>query len=413
MESEVQRAVRFNEALNLIGQHDSKESFKSLIDSAPHMFKGFQLVYSSDNTELDFGFASLSQVEENCKALKKYYCGSGILIYDDEIYEKTKSSGHAEFLLNFSIYFDSNVAAAFRTWEAGGEVRDPRFFELMEYVKRRDLGFNYSFFILERLEELLNRQNEHPFNTIRALKRFEYMTIRESFDGLEFKHLLTREDAGKLAIQDIMTFARAPAAREAVLQQKGIYLILLKTFELYLNNKKAIDQNLCEITRYCLDVVGRFAKLELFFAWKFFKYRTKYNFFSPMNATTPKSLKGIKGMSWDLFFLRFQETITSMTSSGGFSVPFMSSFDNKFVELTKACPIRCTLLDLSHYRMHTLYDDDFEFMEDLGRSLPQSMIKEISDPHIARQRMLCTSFTEELADGEIGKISKKLENYLV
>jgi len=412
MESEVQRAVRFNEALNLIGQHDSKDSFKALIDSAPHLFKGFQLVYSSDNTELDFGFASLSEVEESCEVLKKYYCGSGILIYDDEIYGKTTSTGRAEFPLNFSVYFDSNVAAAFRTWEAGGEVRDPRFFELMEYLKRRDLSFNYSFFILERLDELLNRQNEHPFDTIRALKRFDYTTMRESSDGLEFKHLLSREEAGKLAIQDIMTFARAPAAREAALQQKGMHLIMLKAFELYLNNKKAIDQNLCEITRYCLDVVGRFAKLELFFAWKFFKYRTKYNFFSPMNAANSKSLKGIRGMSWDLFLLRFQETITSMTPNGGFSIPFMSSFDNKFVELTKACPIRCTLLDLSYSRMHTLYEDDLEFMEDLGRALPQSMIKELGDPHLARQRMQCAPFTEELADGELEKLSKKLANRL-
>ncbi|WP_321403472.1 hypothetical protein [Maridesulfovibrio sp.] len=208
MEPTVQRFVRFGEAVNLIAQHDSSKSFKSLIDSAPHLFKGFQLVYSSDNTELDFGFASLSDIEVSCKALKKYYCGSGILVYDDEIYGKTASSGRAEFPLNFSIYFDSNVAAAFRTWEAGGEVRDPRFFELMEYLKRYNLNFNHSFFLLERFEELNNRNNSHPFDTIRALKRFDYTKTRESFNGLEFEHLLDRKEAGNLAIQDIMTFAR-------------------------------------------------------------------------------------------------------------------------------------------------------------------------------------------------------------
>ncbi len=183
---------------------------------------------------------------------------------------------------------------------------------------------------------------------------------------------------------------------------------MLKAFELYLNDKSAIDQNLCEITRFCLGTIGSFAKLELFFAWKFFKYRTKFNFFSPMNAANSKSLKGIRGMSWDLFFLRFQETITSITPSGGFNIPFMSSFDNKFVELTKACPIRCTLLDLSYSRMHTLYEDDLEFMEDLQRALPQSIQNEINDPNLALWRQQHKPFTEKLADKEIKGISEKL-----
>lgn len=173
-------------------------------------------------------------------------------------------------------------------------------------------------------------------------------------------------------------------------------------------NKKSIDQNLCALTKFCLDKIGRFAKTELYFAWKFFKYRTKFNFFSPINSLTPKSLKALRGMCWDLFFLRHQETITSAVPTDGFSVPFMSSLDNKFVELTKACPIRCTLMDLEYDKMHTLYEDEFEFAEDLNAALSDSLKSEITNPIAAKLRAQRPLTTETTIDQEIETLSAEL-----
>lgn len=119
MESALNRANRFNMALNTVLFHPKEESFKSLIESGQEYFREFKLIYSTDNTTTDMEYVSLDSIEQECTVLKKYYSGSGLLFYSDQIFDETIRNGQVRIPLDYSLCFDSNIAEAFRVWERG------------------------------------------------------------------------------------------------------------------------------------------------------------------------------------------------------------------------------------------------------------------------------------------------------
>lgn len=107
-------------------------------------------------------------------------------------------------------------------------------------------------------------------------------------------------------------------------------------------------------------------------------------------------------MSWDLFAFRYQETLASKGMRCEFFVPFFASFDNKFVELAHACPIRCMLIDDRDKRINTIYLDEYEFQQDLRIAIDKKVQHELSDPSNKAARFL-NKIDENIIDLSIEK----------
>ena len=101
-------------------------------------------------------------------------------------------------------------------------------------------------------------------------------------------------------------------------------------------------------------------------------------------------------MAWDMFAIRYQETLASKSNIGDFYVPFFASFDNRFVELAQACPIRAVLIDDVDKRVMTIHLDECELMVDLNQSITTELNHRLQDPTEKIKRMSERPTKEEL-----------------
>ncbi len=385
--------MRLQHATNAVVMHDPSDSFKNLIENNENLFRGFRLVYSTNNLDAEFSHTSLREIEEHCPTLKKYFYGTGLLFYSERHYEKTKKKGRIEIPLDYSLSLDSNAAERFRVWESGGSLdkEENRFEALVRFIKEgkgQGFNFDYSFFIIENLLDSMKPENHRPFNTIRALKRFDHLVYeKDLFDIRNPKFSESLEDSGRRAIDTIHAFHSNSKIKGFLDRRMGIYLILLKAILLREQKGLSLNKQMGLLIEYSLDALGAFAKTELYFAWKFLKHGKDFRFFDPISQLSKKSLHKIKGMAWDLFAIRYQETLASKSNVGDFYVPFFASFDNRFVELTKACPIRAVIIDDIDKRIMTIHLDEYEFMVDLNESISPELNYRLQDPNEKIKRM--------------------------
>jgi hypothetical protein len=409
-ESQQERIMRLQSAVNAILLHEPANSFRNLIENNEELFKGFRLVYSTNNLDSEFSHSSLKEIEEHCPTLKKYFYGTGILFYSDELYAATKRQGRIEIPIDYSLSLDSNAAERFRVWENGGSLdkEEGRFEGLVKFIKEgKEQGFNfdYSFFIIENLIDSMRPENHRPFNTIRALKRFDHLEYeKDSFSIRNPKFLETLEESGKRAIDALHAFHSSKEIKGFLNRRKGLYLILLKAVLLREQKNLGLGKQLEMLVEYSLDALGAFAKTEIYFAWKLLKHGKDLRFFDPVSQLGKKSLHRIKGMAWDMFAIRYQETLASKSNIGDFYVPFFASFDNRFVELAQACPIRAVLIDDVDKRVMTIHLDEYEFMVDLNQSITTELNHRLQDPAEKIKRM-----SERPTEEELDKRAAELE----
>ena len=134
--------------------------------------------------------------------------------------------------------------------------------------------------------------------------------------------------------------------------------------------KENAENKLKRIIRFSLEKLGKFAKKEIYLAWKLFKYGKHLRFFDPVNQPSKKILSKAKGMSWDFLSIEYQSTLAyNLSRDGKFFVPFFASFDNRFVEFREACPIKCMLFDDSTQEAHTYFCDELEFNQDVSNAI--------------------------------------------
>lgn len=403
------RIKRLETATEIILKHPKASSFSSLLEPNREIFRGFRLIYATDNLDSDFNGISLSEIEVSCPSITKYFAASGLLFYDDELYDQTLKFGQVLFPIDYSVSFDTQVAAAFRIYENGKMVSDWDWFEnLISFVKlkNRNFNFDYTFYILEDLINTYNHTNLRPFNTIRALKRLDHLDMaafRSNSRNPIFNE--SRESAGRRAVDTITSFQASSDIQRSLIRRKGLKLVLMKAMELRWSKKEDYLGNLEKLVIFSIDNIGCFPKLELYFSWKLLKYGEKYRFFSPLMQPTDKAIKKLNGMSWDLYCLRHQETMASMSKKGHFYIPFIASFDRRFKELMNACPIRCMLIDDQYKRLNIIFFDEYEFFQDISEAIDIREHVKLSDPSEKLKRLSNSMLSEDM-DGKI----KDLEN---
>ncbi|MFC3853996.1 hypothetical protein ACFOSD_14550 [Salinispirillum marinum] len=415
METLEQRIKRLELATERILTHPVTDSFSALIEPNRRVFKDFRIVYATDNLRSEFGGVSLDSIENECPAVSKYFGAPGLLFYDDELYETTKRDGFAKFPLDYSVSFDTQVAEAFRVYEEGKKVADWEWFvKLVQLVKVGDgqFNFDYTFYIVEDLVHTYDESNLRPFNTIRALKRLDHLD-EQAFadDPRNPKFNGDRASAGRQAAEAIYSFQESKEIQQSLVRRKGLKLVLMRAMLLRWEAKRNHHENLLKLVAYSVDCLGRFGKMELYFAWKLLKHGDKHRFFGSLLQPSDVAMEKINGMSWDLFSLRHQETMASNSQHGMFYIPFIATFDRRFKELFAACPIRCMLVDDRYKRTNVIFFDELEFFADLNLALDEATKSRLSntDAKIAR---LSSSLRGTDLDEHLGELENECKKFL-
>jgi hypothetical protein len=410
MPSHEEKLIQLRSATEFITQNLHETNYLSIINENYNYFKNLRLIISSDepSVKLNLNGINIEEMNSICSSANCYFPDSGLFFYSDQIVRDLEKSGQSRQRINYSFSFDSNVSEAFRLFNDNKTVTPSDKFESVLYlIKQYDLNFDYIFFILENLPHLDNLANERPFSTIKALKRFDNAEIQFKDDRLiKCNYLISNEDAGKLALETIHKFKGHEFVENAFQRQSGLYLLILKSIQLYLKNKKDYISNLSSLISYSMKAIGKFARLELYFCWKILKNGQKLSFFQPITSYHKNILFKAKSISWDLFFIRHQEFMACNDFDKSFQIPFYISFDNKFINLVEACPIKCLIIDDEYRHVQTIFKDEDEFSKELSEAITTDLYNELNDPALKIHRL---NSKHRLLKEEI----EKLENQII
>ncbi|MDJ0662702.1 MAG: hypothetical protein QNJ42_24935 [Crocosphaera sp.] len=391
-----------NKAIWLIISHEPTQSFNDLIEPNLDIFSNFRLMYSTNNIVSDFGHISLDKIEQECISLNKFFYGSGLLFFSQDIYELNRQGKIATIKIDYSLSLDSNIMERFRIYENGGKVEPKeKFDDLIQFIKKYQFSFDYGFFCLENLQ-VIKQHNERPFNTLRAIIRCDPLNTIP----------LDRETAGKIAITKMYSSDNERIHPHFWIRRKIIYLLLLKAIQVNWKTKGQVDSNLRVMIKFCFDKVSKYAEKEIYLTWKLFKYGKSLRFFDGVSQWSTRILSKIKGMSWDYLLIEYQATLAYHPSLGNdFFIPFFASFDARFIELFEACPIRCLLFDDTNGKAYTLFMDHLEFWEDIKKAIKgdYKLIEKFTD----QQEILKRSNSQldiNTLDFEILKLEESIKN---
>lgn len=369
------RIIKMHDAISRIVLASPTSSFADIIESDRESFRGLEVVYSTNSTTSEVLGGSFKSIEEKCPILKNYFYGSAVLFYTDVIYERTLSEGTINIPLEYSFVLDSNAAERFRIFENGGNLGadEESFDSLLRFLYGGDEGglrMNFGFFMLENLENARNLSNMRPFNTIRAIKRCRSLVYSDGrVDIRNPKFTEGREEVGREAARTIYEYQSDAKIAELAFSRLVVYASLLKLAEMSMGDKRRRRDKLRDFIEFITDSLGKFAKLEAYIAWKFLKHGEDLRFFSPIMNPRPNMISKLKGMSWDIYSMRFLETMGSESRMADFYLPFFATYDNRFRELFDFCPVQAVVIDREIGQMTTVFLDEMDFQSDVRASL--------------------------------------------
>ncbi len=358
-------------------------SFASIIDAKREAFHGMHVAYATHSHDSYVQQVRMDQIETECALVCRLFDGSGLLFYSDEIYRDMRH-GPARIMLDFSIGLDKNVCDNIRRYVEGKAIDRPDDLRtLLQMVRgRQDQDFNYDFFayLVEEYEHVFVPNNDRPGKTMFALKVLDHIDeVAISRFPLSPLTSSIHDKAWREAQEALSWFIANGSLSAFQLDQRAIYAVLLKGLQIRWK-EVPINQTLGELARFSLQTLGKLAKREIYFAWKMIGGDgTVYPFFQPAFAHSEKSLKKLKGISWDLTMLRWAETMSGMRRAvrgemSDFFIPFVASHDRRFREMVNACPLKAIIVDHRTKNMNVVYRDELAYQVALQEQMARASI---------------------------------------
>lgn len=281
------------------------------------------------------------------------------------------TGGKANFFIDWSFSFDSNVGEKIRAYVNKENVNPSdleRVITLLRLKKKFSLQTDLLPFLFENLRlSRSDKTNDRPLDTIIAFKKLDFIDW-EAFEKDPTKPEFKYHDESYLLRDAQNTYDSFISNAEVKRWEYKALFTQVFLFELaiiWLKQASSPDDQFSQLIDFCVLQLGKLPKYELKFAWRFLNQPTKTRFFGPLNGVAKKLVKDLKGMAWDICHLRVLEMLSTKTELGSFYLPFFVSFDEKFSEILRENQIQLLIIDDRLKRMHSATVDEYEFIQKL------------------------------------------------
>ncbi len=369
----------FRRACDLVARHNPTDSFVDLIESNEATFSELMILYSSNNTKFAINGLSFIEIENKFKNIKWLFCGDGLEFYSKHLWKVAQENGAVLLPLSIQLAFDSNVSETIRKFTLGKDISNQEIlFNIIRFIKEYQIKLDFSFFVFENLLHSFIPENSRPLETIASLKildSLDYKAFLHHHSELKFE--ITEEEAFAQAEVVLKNFSNNEAISDELTKQHATYAIFLMAIYLYFDKKMTPQEKMSELFRFCLEILNKILKLELYICWKFFEFGNKINFFAPILSRGKNIIKISKGMSWDIFVFRHQLIQLYKSKFGEFVIPMFCTFDNKFLSLLEVCSLRSCIINPSYSRCELLFKDEIDFQVFMSKSIPSCEVNSI------------------------------------
>lgn len=353
----------FRRACDSIARHDPNRSLAEFVDDNETILSELIILYSTNNTTFLINGVSFKEIEQKFKGIKCLFYGSGLEFYSKQLWEIAKEKNAVPIPISFQLSFDSNVSEAIRKFTFGKKVSNQEdLHNIISFIKQHPVNFDFSFFVFENLIHSLMPKNSRPIETIASLKKLDSLDCDAfSLNPTDPQYKISSEEAFFQAETVLKNFHNNDAISDELLKQRATYAITLMAICLYFDEKITTQEKMFRLYEFSINAMRKILKIELYICWKLFVNGSKIKFFAPILSKGKNLLEKSRSMSWDIFVFRHQLIQIYKSKFGGFIIPMFCTFDEKFLLLLEACPLRACLINSSYKRCELIFTDELEF----------------------------------------------------
>lgn len=303
---------------------------------------GFTTVFSFDDIGTQFPIqAALGSYDGEKFFLRSLFSKPYIYFLNDPVWMSMHGRGSLEIPTESALLLDTQFGNYALSYIGGGRFIDSdvgqSFKELVTYLYRNDIAFNFSFYVIENFANYLAGDEDEIRAQVAALVKFGDADRSEFLSSGKIV-LPYGEDTLKARVDKIMASYRIPAERAEMakleLLQTRIAALLLKTVLLKSEPTQA-STKVEKLLGFMHRDLSCMLEREFMICAKWLTGE-RVSLFDPVNsgpgfATAPQK---VHGMAWDLMLIRHVEKYASQTLFGKFTVPYYSSFDRRLIETT-------------------------------------------------------------------------------
>lgn len=305
--------------------------------------------------------------------LTHYFSGGEVYFITDEVLKAYHEKGRADFRIDYSLMFDTNMASYVNALVRGRPLKSmhQKVVAFVDDILNDDLNFDFFYYMVENVKEVRNIHDPSDLSPLlfwkTLKKRFREnlvsLQLFRSIDCAEYKRtsnpkpIFSHREAARQAVNYSYSFYASEAGRQHVLNfslmQRRILLQVIGMVRIQLSSNKSAKNKFLEFVDYVNDVAGVYLDREAIVAHKYFLEPRSISMLEKIKKTSGQKgqkrlLKRLDNIAWDMAAPRFMETLIMSQSEGDFFVPMFISFDRGLKQLLDAYEVKGVIFESRH-----------------------------------------------------------------
>ena len=315
-----------------------------------NLLAGWKFIFSSETGSIP-GYA-VNKIFSNGAAVCSLFASEHVVVLDiDTVSDMEK--GEAKFFIDFSISLDTQALSYIRPYINGVKNLPPDLQEVMQFMARPEVNVDPLPYLLENSRSILygsNNERQHIFESLVAYELLRSIDKARLNKGELQSYLSEAERALKaqeLLSEIAFSHSREGFQDELLRKRRIMYCLLLKMVEIQFRRKQSsIDDKIMEFLRFLDTKVAIMFVREALLAVRYFHNGQK-GFFKNIQKKSPKLLRNLQNMSWDLWHIRQCEEGFSVEPDkpARYYFPAFLTFDKNLAELFALCPMKLCVVD--------------------------------------------------------------------
>ncbi|WCE31122.1 hypothetical protein [Vibrio sp. SCSIO 43137] len=326
--------------------------------------------------------------------LTPYFKSENLYFIDDEMLKCIFLNGTNDFLIDYTVMFDTNMASYIKKLVRGesvGEVQN-KLLTLIDGLLRDQLNFDFLFYLVENIKVIMITANFEARSKLEfwlsldkafrenlcCLHLFASINCEEYKRTLNPRYTVSFNRAAHNAMESAYDFyVNKKSELEAImLMQRNLLLNLIGMIRIQEESNRNERNKMTSYLKFMHETIGLYMDREAIIAHKYFSSRSNLPILNQVhkNCNTKRLLKKLDNIAWDMAVPRIMEKLIplGMGSEGHYFVPMFLSFDKNLRKMLKMHPIKGTVYNRDTGDIVTLPDtnsSDYFSANNLGKEI--------------------------------------------
>lgn len=351
----------------------SSHAFTALIAHQKQAFAGLDVVFATRSADAYPHQMQLAPLSEACPLVTSLFDGSRLLFHH--------SSADSAVVADVAVSLDKEVCLDMHRYVSGKPLQRPAaIHQLLALLWDRQptptrCAYDVLPYLVKAYADIFRQQRQQPIAALYALKLVEQLgpAVLNYFPLVRVS--ATSKRTARTAACDAFAGVLVSSTFHAMqIEQLSSYAILLKALLLHWSDENAAVK-LSEVAKFSAEVLGRYPKRDLYFAWKLMAGDGKaHAFYAPAVERTPAALPNLKALSWKLALFRWAEVMslrrnTAASGAQHVFVPLVAATDQTIQDMVAACPLKAIVVDHATQMVESVFRDEYQFQRCLQDQL--------------------------------------------